>query len=219
MTRVLCTIAALLACMLPAPRAAAESLDWHVEEEPQGTAQTWLREMRDGFVGLTDCATDLQTGVFAEVALTAGQLLMAASDIVGIVDDNLTTQHVFKATFSKALSRTAYLLHVSGSEAILGSHGLEAEWYLQTEMSELNPLLHDTDTGPLLPMDPLEFMRDALIHPSVYTSRIPGRVLAGSLIADLALRPVASLARIAFMSEPADRLDARSRSVIRWAVD
>jgi len=199
--------------------ARAESFDWEVDEEPAGQGMTWLRSVRDGFVGLADDVADLQTALFAEVALSGGQVLMAGSDLVGMVDDNPLSQYVFKGVFSKSISRTAYLLHISGSEAVLGSHGLEAEWYMQAEMDELNPLLQGTDTGPRLPQEPMAFMQDSMFHREAVLGRIPGRILVASLAADLFVRPAGNLVRMTTAYAAADAMEARSRSLMRWAVD
>jgi hypothetical protein len=43
------------------------------------------------------------------------------------VDDNPISEHVLKGTASKSLAKTAWLFHLAGSEALLGSHGLETE--------------------------------------------------------------------------------------------
>ena len=76
-----------IACL--AGSASAQSLDWEVHENPAGPLIGWVRGARDGLIGLLDCAADLQLGVFSELTLVAGALVMGASDAVGLVDDHV----------------------------------------------------------------------------------------------------------------------------------
>jgi hypothetical protein len=199
--------------------AAAQKLDWDVEEQPAGPVVTWVRGARDGVLGLLDCASDLQLGAFSELALVSGALVMGASDLVGLVDDNPVSQHVFKAVASKSLAKTAYLMHLAGGEAILGSHGLETEWYLEHALSQLNPLLSDEQTAPPLPLDPLAFVGEGLVHTDVYRSHVPGSILAASALADGLLRPAGNLLRIAGARGTAGRIEAFANGLVRSAVE
>ncbi|MCP4006029.1 MAG: hypothetical protein GY725_17725 [bacterium] len=195
------------------------TLDWEVQEDPAGPGLTWLRGARDGVLGLFDTVTDLQLSLFSETSLLLGTVVMAASDTVGVVDDNPVTQYVFKAVASKSLAKTAYLLNLAGSEAILGSHGLEKEWYIEAALTELNPLLGGDPVGPAILLDPLDFFDDRMVHTAVYRSRIPGTVALASLGADGLLRPLSCLARIAGLHKPADALQASATALMRRAID
>jgi hypothetical protein len=197
----------------------AQELDWEVEEKPAGPALSWVRGVRDGLIGLVDNLSDLQTGAFAELALVGGQIVMGGSDLIGLVDDNPLTQHVFKGVASKSLARTAYLMHIAGAEAILGSHGLESEWYLEAELVELNPLLQGEDAGPRLPADPLAFVGEGMFHGDAYRVHLPGSVALAAIASDLALRPLGNLMRIVGWRAGADRLEQSGRGLIRRAID
>jgi hypothetical protein len=208
-----------VALALAAPAAhAGEGLDWEVREAPAGPFVTWLRGVRDGGVELLDAAADLQIGVFSEIALDLGGVAMAASDGIGLIDDNALSQHVFKAVASKSLARTAYLLHTAGAEAIRGSHGLETEWYLADTLEELNPLLADAPAEPRLPLDPQAFVGEGLVHTDVYRVQRPGAILGASLLADAVVRPAAGLVRMAGLARVADRWSASARSLVRGAL-
>lgn len=211
-------VLALCALALPLPLS-AQQLDWEVEEKPAGPAVTWLRGVRDGITGLFDDALDLQLGVFSEATLTLGSVVMAASDAVGLVDDNPVTEHVFKATFSKPLAKTAWLLHSSGSEAILGSHGIETERYIESSLAGLNPLLAGEDVEWSLPLEPLAFAREGLLHTDVYKARVPGSILGVSLLSDVVIRPAGNLVRIGGFHSAADRLEEQGNALVRQVVD
>jgi hypothetical protein len=210
---------ALGCALLLAQRAGAQQLDWEVAEQPAGPVLTWVRGARDGVLGMLDCASDFQLGVFSELALVAGALVMGASDVVGLVDDNPVSQHVFKGVASKSLAKTAYLLHQAGGEAIGGSHGLETEWYVRREMAELNPLLAEEPTAPPLPLEPLAFVREGLVHGEVYRAHLPGSILLTSALADGVLRPAGNLVRIAGAHAAADRVESFANGLVRSAVE
>jgi hypothetical protein len=199
--------------------AAGQQLDWEVVEQPAGPVLSWARGARDGTVGLLDCAADLQLGVFSELALVSGALVMGASDVVGLIDDNPVSQHLFKGVASKSLAKTAYLLHLAGGEAILGSHGLETEWYVERELAELNPLLEGDETPPPLPLDPLAFVEEGLLHTDVYGAHLPGSILVTSVLADGLLRPLGNLVRIAGARATADRVEEFANGLVRSAVE
>ena len=192
--------------------------DWELREEPAGPLVTWARGARDGLVGIVDAVGDLQIGVFSEVALDVATVLMAGSDLVGVIDDNAISQHVLRGVVSKGLARTAYLLHAAGADAIRGSHGLEREWYLEEGLADLNPLLAGESVGPAIPLDPLAFLGEAYCHDEVYAARLPGPIAGASLAADLLLRPAAGFARIAGQVDAADAIDARARALVKAAI-
>jgi hypothetical protein len=209
---------ALLLSLAAAPATAAERLDWDPGETPRGGALGALRGARDGIVGLLDCALDLQLALFAEAALLTGTALAGASDAVGLVDDNPVTEHVSKGVASKSIAKTAYLFHLAGAEAILGSHGLETERWLAASLTELNPLLAPRDAAPALPLDPLDFVGEALVHPRPWTARVPGAIALAALAADGVVRPLGSLARIAGLRALADRAEDFGTRLVGRAV-
>jgi hypothetical protein len=209
---------AVLALLAASPVAAAQRLDWDPGETPRGGVVGALRGARDGVVGLLDCALDLQLALFAEAALLAGTALAGASDVVGLVDDNPVTEHVVKGVASKSLARTAYLFHLAGAEAILGSHGLETERWLAASLAELTPLLEPGSGEPALPLDPLDFTGEALVHPRPWTARVPGAIALSALAADGVVRPVGNAARILGLRSLADRAERSGTDLVRRAV-
>ena len=216
--RLLCTWIALIGLAGAASPASAAGLDWEVDEQPTNAGVRALRNFRDGVIGLFDDATDLQLGVFSEASLLLSTGLMAVSDLIGVIDDNPVSQHVFKAVASKSLAKTSFLLHSVGSEAVLGSHGLEAESWASQALDDLNPLLDD-DEPRGLPLDPMSFVGEGMFHGDAYMARIPGRILLTAVVTDGVIRPVGSLMEAASMTGPAKTLEDMARNWMRKAVN
>jgi len=208
--------------LLASPAASAQSLDWEVEESTDVSAPVAAaRNVRDGVLGLGDAFFDANTAVFGSFALLASQLCMAASDGIGLVDDNPLSQHVTKGVVSKNLAKIAWLWHLAGAESLLGSHGLEKERWVTTEVAGLNPLLSDEDVAELegpLPRGPLAFVGEATFHGDAYRPHAPFVDLGAALVVDGAMRPAASLLRIAQQGGAADALDARGTDLFRRAL-
>ena len=176
---------------------------------------TGLRGVRAGVLGIFDDVTDAQLGLFSEAAIDAGALLELGSDGVGLVDDNPVSQHLLKGTASKSLAKTAWLFHLAGSEALLGSHGLETESWVAASLDELNPLL-DPDASPArLPLEPLVFVGAGLVHERVAVAHVPGSILLASAAADLVIRPLGNLVRIVGFHGTADRIEAAGNGLVR----
>jgi hypothetical protein len=213
---------AISALLVAAGAAHAEGLDWEVEEDPAPAAPVRVaRNVRDGLLGLGDAFFDANTAVFGAFALAASQLCLLASDGIGLIDDNPVTEHVTKAIVSKNLGKVAYLWHLAGAESLLGSHGLEEERWAAGPVAGLNPLLSEADVAELegpLPLDPLAFVGEATFHAEGYAPHAPFVDLGAALVADGALRPAASLLRIAQLEDTADALDARATGLFRRAL-
>jgi hypothetical protein len=211
----------ILAVMLALASAAraddtpARGLDWEVDEAPAGPVVSWVRGVRDGVLGLFDCVTDAQLALFAEAAIDSGAVLELGSDAIGLVDDNPVTEHVFKGTASKSLAKTAWLFHLAGSEAVLGSHGLETESWVAQSLDQLNPLIDPDDAPSRLPLEPIAFVGEGLVHDEVYTAHIPGSILLAAVAADLVVRPVGNLVRIVGFHGTADRIEAAGNGLVR----
>lgn len=219
MRRAACLAALVL---LRAGAAAAEGLDWEVEEHPAAAPVAAARNVRDGVLGLGDAFFDANTALFGSFALAASQVFMGAGDLVGLLDDNPATQHVTKGLFSKNLAKVGYLWHLAGAESLLGSHGLEVERWATRDAATLNPLLSDEDVAALegpLPLDPLAFAGEAMLHTDAYRPHAPFVSLGAALVVDGALRPAASLLRIVQLREQADAIDARATDWFGRAVE
>jgi hypothetical protein len=201
----------------------ARALDWEVDERAEATAPVRAaRNVRDGVLGFADAFVDANTAVFGAFALGASQLCMGAGDLVGLADDNPVTEHVTKGVVSKSFAKIAYLWHLAGAESLLGTHGLEVERWAARDAATLNPLLAGEDVDELegpLPLDPLVFVEEGLVHGGAYQPAAPFAVLGATLVVDGALRPAASVLRIVQLRGPADALDARGTDWFRRAVE
>jgi hypothetical protein len=217
------TAQALALVCLAARSASAEGLDWEPVESAEAPAAVLAaRNVRDGVLGFGDAFFDANTAAFGSFALLASQLCMGASDAIGLVDDNPVTQHVTKALLSKNLAKVAWLWHDAGAESLLGSHGLEAEYWARGRVAELNPLLSDEDVSAIegpLPRDPLAFVGEATFHRDAYQPLAPLADLGATIVVDGAMRPAASLLRIAQLRGAADALDERATRLWRRAIE
>jgi hypothetical protein len=203
-------------------RAAAEGLDWEVHESadpPLPVAA--LRNVRDGFLTFGDAYLEGNSAFFGVFLLAASQLSMGFSDVIGLVDDNVVTQHVFKGLFSKSAAKTAYLAHLAGAESLLGSHGMEAERWAAHDVAALNPLLSEEDQqaieGPL-PLPALDFVGEGLFHPNAYRPHVLLLDLGAVAAADLAMRPVAGVLRILQLRRAGDSVERTGNDLVRRAV-
>jgi hypothetical protein len=213
----------MLGAALVASRVSAEGLDWQVHEREDAAVPVVVaRNLRDGAIGLADLYFDANTALFGCFSLTASQLFMIAGDGVGLIDDNPVTRYVTRGLLSKNLAKVAYLWHLAGAEALLGSHGLEVERWATRDAATLNPLLADEDVASLggpLPRDPLAFVEESFFHTDAYQPAAPLVDLGALLAVDGALRPAASLLRIAQAKGTADALDERARDWFLHAVE
>jgi hypothetical protein len=208
-------LGAWLACGWFAPAAPA-GLDWEPQESPDPPpALRALRNLRDGALTFPDAFLDANTAGFGSACLLISQLLMASSDLIGLLDDNPASEHLTRGLVSGALARTAYLWHVAGAESLLGGHGLEKARWLTPQVATLNPLLGEADVAELagpLPLDPLEFVEEGMLHPRVYRPHaIPIQLIAVVLV-DGAARPAAGALRMLQLPAAGDALEQRASS-------
>jgi hypothetical protein len=199
----------------------ADPLDWEPVENPKPSAPVRVaRNVRDGFLTFGDAFIDLNTAAFGAFSLLASQITMAASDLVGVVDDNPVTQHVTKGIVSKSLAKTAYLWHLAGAESVLGGHGQDKERWATESAAQLNPLLSEEDAEELapIPLEPESFVREGMVHTDVYRPHAPFLDLGAALVDDVVMRPVAGLLRIVQLRDAGDAVEDRGNAMVRSAV-
>ncbi len=199
----------------------AEGLDWEVQESTAPSAPVRVvRNVRDGLLTFVDAFFDANTAVFGAFSLTASQLTLVVADGIGLVDDNPITQHVTKGILSKNLAKTAYLWHVAGAESVLGGHGQEKERWATSEVASLNPLLSDDDVDalePPIPLDPLDFVGEGLVHTKPLRPNVVLQTLGATLVADVVMRPAAGVLRVFQLRETGDRIEDNANALFRTA--
>lgn len=214
----------LLACFLLSSvhaTANAEGLDWNPKEDPSPAIPLQVvQNLRDGVLGFPDLFFDMNSALFGEMSLFLAKTMMATSDTVGLIDDNLVTQHVMKSIFSKPLAKTAYLWHVAGSEALLGGHDMEVERWAGDTLVAFNPLLSPEDAqdfGSPLPLDPLAFTEEAYIHKDVYLTHSVALGVGAIVVSDGLLRPASCVLRIFQLRKASDWLENAGNGLVRKA--
>lgn len=199
----------------------AEGLDWDPKEDPNPSPPLQVvQNLRDGVLGFPDLFFDMNSALFGEMSLFMAKTMMATSDTVGLLDDNLVTQHVTKSILSKPLAKTAYLWHVAGSEALLGGHDMEVERWAGDALVAFNPLLSPEDTetaGSPLPLDPLAFTEDAYIHTDVYLTHSVVLGVGAIIVSDGLLRPASCVLRIFQLRKASDWLKDAGNGLVRKA--
>lgn len=198
-----------------------EGLDWDPHENPDPALPVQIvQNLRDGVLGIPDVFFDMNSALFGEMSLFMAKTMMATSDGVGLVDDNLVTQHVMKSLISKPLAKTAYLWHVAGSEALLGGHEMEVERWAGDTLVAFNPLLSPEDSeefGSPLPLDPLAFTEDAYFHTDVYLTHSVVLGLGAIVVSDGLLRPTSCVLRIFQLRKASDWLNDAGNGLVRKA--
>lgn len=212
----------LLALVGSAGSVRAEGLDWEIpESQDRSPVGRVLRNLRDGTWALGDALVEANTALFGEASLLAAKLWMGGADLVGLVDDNPWSTRVTRGFFSKHLSKTAYLWHVAGAESLLGSHGLETERWVLAEVGSWNPLLSAEDVDELqgpLPLDPLAFVGEAIVHTQVYRTHVAPLGVAAIVVTDGLLRPAGAVLRWLQLPRPAAACERAGRRVYRRAL-
>ncbi len=185
------------------PQAAARQTKWSVNEKPYEQCPWYekgARNFRDGTIGLVDDTF---------VGIVSGQIIIARTgfltqkvsvffgDIVGLVDDNAVTEHVFKGI----LSRQFYRL---GSRAGGMPRAVEA--------------LHEAD-WEYPEKSTFDYIGDKPFHHDIYFE--PGAIpsVLGIAVGDFIVRPVGNVLLIFSIREPALAVDEAGLKVIEFGLN
>ncbi len=185
------------------PAVAARQTRWSVNETPYEECPWYekgARNFRDGTIGLVD---DTFVGIVSAQVIIArtGFLTQKVSvffaDIIGLVDDNPVTEHVFKGI----LSRQFYRL---GSRASGMPRAVEA--------------LHEAD-WEYPEKSTFDYIGDKPFHHDIYFE--PGAVpsVLGIAIGDFIIRPVGNVLLIFSIREPALAVDDAGLKVIEMGLN
>jgi hypothetical protein len=82
----------------------------------------------------------------------------------------------------------------------------------------MNPLLAGRPEEPSIPLEPLAFFADRLLHPRVYGAHVPGSVALASLAADGAVRPAGFLLRLLGLRRASLAVERFGQSLVRRVV-
>ncbi len=191
-----------LAGIAAVPAAAEDDLvrRWDLDEKPfaeRSFPRKVVSNVRDGAVNLVD---SLAQGVLSIVSLAnprSGGLLFQkvatlGGDIVGLVDNNVATQHLTKGIVSRQLLRF-------GAGAARVPHGIA--------------FIHDTefDVETLTAED---FVGDSMFHAQAYIQPSVLATICAIVVSDVIVRPIGSLLTIFGARGTGERMDEWGKGLI-----
>ena len=185
----------LLVALSLAPQATAQELErrWDLQETPYEDKHIAAKigcNVRDGLVG---CVDSLCQGLLSGVVLlspwggfTTKKVVTIVGDVVGLVDNNIATQYVFKGILSRQLLR-----YGAGNSGIV--RGLGG--------------IHDTAyAGPRMPLE--AYVGDQYFHTRAYVAPSALTMLGGVVAADILIRPAGHLLMIFGARGTGEAMDA-----------
>lgn len=165
---------------------------WEVNEaadEEVGRGERAARNVRDGLVGFVDSFVQGAYSAFLTAWPTGSYLTYKtatfAGDVVGLIDDNEYSEHVFKGVFSRQLLRFG-----SGARPLMGTLGaLHGKAFESPEHGVL------------------DYVGNERFHTKVYGAP-SGILLIGAIVgSDFAVRPAGNLILIFGGAKTASKLD------------
>ena len=193
-------LACILVLSFSSPALADGHLRWEFPQTPyaeRNIPEKVGTNVRDGLVGTFDSVAQGAFSVFAIASPWGGFLVRKVStvvgDVVGLVDNNPVTRHVFKGVLSRQLLRLG-----------AGAQGFTAG------MS----ILHDTEfTGP--GHGPEVFTGNVMFHTDAYVAPSALAVLGGTLISNVLVRPAGGLLTIFGARETGEKLNQTGLDLIQ----
>lgn len=176
---------------------------WAVNEVPYEEVEVFEksgRNVRDGLTGLVDSVVQ---GAFSGfmIAGTTGYVVqktaIVVGDVVGLVDDNAYTEHVFKGIISKQFLKFG----AQGSGFVEGLGGIHEH----------------TFEGPKLTV--LDYVGPKTFHTKVYGSPSGVGALVGVILGDFLIRPTGNIVMIFGARETGEKIDDFGFSVIQTTMD
>jgi hypothetical protein len=210
--RTLPLVALLLACMLTGcttfdrddkPLQSKFSPRWAVNEVPYeevGRAEQVGRNVRDGLTGIVDNVVQGAASGFM-IAGTTGYLVQKGAtilgDVIGLIDDNDYTEHVFKGVISKQFLK--FGAQANGMlPALSGMH----EYTFQGE-----------------PKTVLDYVGPERFHTKVYGRPSGVTTLVGVVAADFLIRPTGNLVMIFGGRETGEKIDKFGLELIQTSTE
>jgi hypothetical protein len=176
---------------------------WDLQERPydqKNLAQKAGSNVRDGVVGIVN---SFGQGLFSAARILApfggalGQkVVTVVGDVVGVVDNNVVTQHVTNAILSRHLLR-----YGAGAKGMPGTVGM----------------LHDTDFKTPTP-GLSDFVGPAMFHTEAYAANSALATLGAVVISDIVVRPIGKVITIFGGRQIGDDLDEWGEGLIESAL-
>ena len=192
-----------LAVVVTAGTAQAGERRWDVSESAydQTTMPEQIgRNVRDGLVGIVD---SLFQGAMSVVAigsprggLLARKVATLGGDVIGIVDNNLVTNRVFKGVLSRQLLR-----YGAGGQGLAPGIGL----------------IHDTEYAPRTQAS--DYTGDEAFHTKAYMEPSVLATLGAVVISDVIVRPAGSFVTIFGLRSLGEDLDKWGMDLIEQSFD
>lgn len=178
---------------------------WEVNEVPYeaeevGTFERAGRNVRDGMVGIVDNWAQGAFSVFMILPVSgysAEKLAIMLGDVIGLIDDNAYTEHVFKGIVSRQFLRFG-----SGARDFLPA---------------LSGLHQHTFEGPKFTV--LDYVGPDTFHTKVYGRPSAVTVLLGVVTADFFIRPAGNFITIFGARETGNKLNETGFDVIQYSID
>jgi len=131
---------------------------------------------RDGVLGLTENVWQLGTGAVAGAGIATGKTLVFTGDVVGFVDDNILTRHIFRGIVSDMIEQISYYNFRCVKTSML--------------------VTHEMDDIPVV-VDRGEFTDDDVVFKSrLYLRPWAVNVIPATVLGDGVVRPIGSVARV-----------------------
>ena len=195
---VACAVAFVTALTLALTTGSAQAQErrWDLSEKPYddaGLPEQIGRNVRDGLVGMVD---SLFQGALSAVTigspyggLLARKVATFGGDVIGVVDNNLVTEHVFKGVLSRQLLRFG-----SGGGGFAPAIGV----------------IHDTQFAARTQVS--DYIGDEAFHTKAYVEPSALATLGAVVISDVIVRPAGSFITIFGLRSLGEDLD-------KWGID
>ncbi|GEM_PF-3165584 len=182
---------------LPLPR-------WYTDEVPYeqaGAVDRFGRNLRDGVTGIIDNAVQGAYSILL-IGPTSGflvqKLAVIGGDLIGLIDDNDLTEHVFRGLLSRQLLRF-------GATQL---RFLETLGHLHRDQPFVGPQRGIKD-----------FVGDTTFHTAVYGPPSAIFVLGGVVIADFVVRPAGNVVRIFQWRSVSEKIDKAGIDLIQKSAE
>lgn len=172
------------------------------DHEDVGRIEKAGRNVRDGAVRFVNSGFQGVTSVFL-VASTTGfavqKLATMGGDVIGLVDDNAYTEHIFKGIISRQLLKFG----AAGKGFVPAVSGMHERAF--------------TVPGPKL--NTLDYIGNKTFHTTVYGKPSAITSLVGIVVADFLIRPVGSIVMMVGARKTGEKIDKAGLDLIQKSLE